>query len=351
MNIFGYDYINMIRSIIPTAKTGSNNTEIIVRCPFCGDSKILSHAHFYMSVPSNGEDISMYHCKKCLAKGIVDAELLRTLGCTDSNILIYVTRHNTEVLNLPKYKTLKSIDVYPLKNDYIRDDDNNKYKLKYINDRIGSNFSYNDLLNLKIFLNLYDVINRNKLNLTRYKMNCDQLDRYFVGFISYDNSFCRLRKIVNIDINKYVNKRYINYTFVDKTSNKKNMYVIPTNIDVFSKEPIKIHIAEGQFDILSIYYNLNNCCRLNNIYIACNGKSYIQAVEFILQETGIVNYELHFYPDRDVSDYEFNNYLSRIRMLPCDIFIHRNMYNNEKDYGVPMNRIKDTVSVIREPYL
>ena len=51
------------------------------------------------------------------------------------------------------------------------------------------------------------------------------------------------------------------------------------------------------------------------------------------------------------SDYEFNKYINKIRMLACDIYIHRNMFENEKDYGVPMNRIKDTYTLIREPYI
>lgn len=351
MKIYGQDYINMIKSIVPTAKTGSGNTEIVVRCPFCGDSKILSHAHFYISVPKDGNDLSFYQCKKCLAHGIVDDYILRKIGCNDSNILVYIQRHNSEVLKLPRYKTLKQIDVYPLKNDYIRNDINNKHKLKYINDRIGANFSYEDLLNLKIFLNLYDVLNRNRLSLNRYKNICDQLDKYFIGFISYDNSYCRLRKIVTLDLIKSINKRYINYTLINKTDDKKNMYVIPTTINTLSSDRIKIHIAEGQFDILSIYYNLNHCNNFNNIYIACSGKSYTQAIEFILLETGILNYEIHLYPDRDVSDYEFNKYINKIRMLACDIYIHRNMFENEKDYGVPMNRIKDTYTLIREPYI
>lgn len=351
MKIFGNEYINMIRSIDPTAKPCSGNSEIVIRCPFCGDSKNKKHAHFYMSVPRNAEELSFYNCKKCQTKGIVDAELLRTIGCIDSNILVYVEKNNSEILKLPKYKTIQKINIYPLKNDYIRQDPNNKYKLDYINRRLGSNLSYQDILDLKIFLNLYDVINRNRLQLNRYKDICDQLDRYFIGFISYDNSFVGLRKVVTLELNKYINKRYINYSLVDKSDSSKNMYIIPTSVDVFSQTPIKIHIAEGQFDILSIYYNLNNCNRINNIYIACAGKSYTQAVKFILEETGVITYEIHFYPDRDVTDYEFNRFLNPIKILPCDIYIHRNMYDGEKDFGVPMDRIKDSVYCIEEVYL
>ena len=137
MNLFGLDYINIIKSIVPTAKPASGNTEIVVRCPFWGDSKNKNHAHFYISVPINQNDLSFYQCKKCLAHGVVDDNLLRKIGCTDSNILVGVARRNAEIFKQPRYKSLKSIDIYPLKNKYIREDKNNTYKLNYINSRIG----------------------------------------------------------------------------------------------------------------------------------------------------------------------------------------------------------------------
>ena len=120
-------------------------------------------------------------------------------------------------------------------------------------------------------------------------------------------------------------------------------------IDILSLEPVKIHLAEGQFDILSIFYNLNNCNRNQNIYIACGGKSYAQALEFILLETGIINYEIHYYPDKDVTDSDFfKSTQQKVNLLPANIYIHRNMCPGEKDYGVPMNKITDTVKVIYE---
>jgi hypothetical protein len=119
-------------------------------------------------------------------------------------------------------------------------------------------------------------------------------------------------------------------------------------VSKISTEPVKIHLAEGQFDILSIFYNLNNCNREQNIYIACGGKSYAQALEFILLETGIINYEIHYYPDIDVSDKDFFDIQRKIQLLPANIFIHRNTYPGEKDFGVPMNRIIDSVRVINE---
>lgn len=348
-SLVGQNYINAIKSIIPTAKVASGGKEIIIRCPFCGDSKNIRHAHFYISVPQSQEELSFYDCKKCPNKGVVSDELLRKIGCTDSNTIIEITKHNLEIMSLPKYKSLKKINIYPLRWDLIRKDPNNQEKLNYINQRIGSNFNYFDLAKVKIILNLYDVINTNRLELTRHQMVCNDLDRYFIGFISFDNSYCGLRKVTDKELYKTVNKRYINYNLINKIDDAKNFYVIPTKVNILDPTPVKIHIAEGQFDILSIYYNLNNCNDYQNIYIACGGKSYSQALEFILNETGIINYEVHYYPDMDVTDNEFFYDVQRkIQLLPGDIYIHRNVYAGEKDFGVPLNRIKDIIREIKD---
>lgn len=347
--LVGQNFINAIKSIVPTAKIASGGKEIVIRCPFCGDSKNPRHAHFYISVPQSQEDISFYQCKRCPNAGILSDELLRRIGCNDSNIMIEITKHNAEVMSLPKYKSLKKINIYPLKWNLIRKDPNNQIKLDYINKRIGSNFTIFDLAKVKIILNLYDVININHLELTRHQMVCNDLDKYFMGFISFDNSYCGLRKVTDKELHNAVNKRYINYSLVNKTDDRKNFYVIPTKIDILDPAPVKIHIAEGQFDTLSIYYNLNQCNDYQNIYMACGGKSYSQALEFILTESGIINYEIHFYPDRDVTDNEFYyDVLRRVELLPGDIYIHRNVFNGEKDFGVPKERIIDSVRVIKD---
>ena len=348
-NLTGQNFINRIRSFYPNLKIASGQSELICRCPYCGDSKDLKHAHLYISVPQNEEELAFYHCKKCPAHGVVDIEFLRKIGCEDTSLLVEVNKHNSEVFKLPKYKSIKQVDIYPLNMNYISDNPLNKYKLKYINDRIGSNFRLCDLPYLKIFLNLYDIINPNNLELTRHQMTCDDLNKWFMGFISYDNSFAGLRKLTEKDLYRTINKRYINYTLVNKTDDAKNFYVIPTAINVLHPEPVKIHLAEGQFDILSIFYNLNNCNRNQNIYIACGGKSYTQALEFILLETGIINYEIHYYPDKDVLDKEFFfDVQQKIQLLPANITIHRNIHPGEKDFGVPMDRITDNVRVIYE---
>jgi len=350
--LIGQNFINMIRSFYPAVKVASGGREVVCRCMMCGDSKDPKHAHLYISVPQNSDEIPLYNCKKCNSSGIVDDMFLRKLGCDDSRVLVDILKHINDLKKSPKYARMKELDIYPLKNTMISNQAWNQSKLDYINNRIGSNFNYGHLIALKIFLNIFDVLNQNRLKATRYDIVMQALNEHFVGFISYDNSYSILRKIDDVELYKSVNKRYVNYNIIDKHDSNKDFYVIPTKIDILNPEPIKIHIAEGVFDILSIFYNLNHCNVNQNIYISAAGKSYSQALNFILAETGIVNYEIHIYPDNDINDYKLDYLiLNKINMLAGNIYIHRNAFPNEKDYGVPMSRIKDSVRVIYEQTL
>ena len=348
-NLIGQNFIDMIRSFYPEAKTASGGTEILIRCTLCGDSKNQHHAHMYISVPQNFNDIPLYHCKKCNSSGIVDDIFLRKLGCDDSRVLVDLLKHINDIKKSPKYARMYQMDIYPLKNQFVSDQYWNQSKIEYINNRIGSKFTLQDLLNLKIFLNLGDILYQNNLQGTRHENILMGLHEHFVGFISYDNSYCILRKYDDVELYQSINKRYINYNIINKNDSNKDFYVIPTSVDIQSVVPIKIHIAEGVFDILSVYYNLNHCNSIQNIYISASGKSYAQALSFILRETRAVNYEIHIYPDNDVDNYSLKGLiLKSITLLPADIYIHRNRFNGEKDFGVPLNRIIDSFEVINE---
>ena len=134
----------------------------------------------------------------------------------------------------------------------------------------------------------------------------------------------------------------INYHLIDKPDSK-GFYIIPTVLDMLNPVPVNIHIAEGPFDILSIYYNINNCNKFQNIYCSCGGKGFSAAIEFILKELGLINYNIHIYPDKDQKQYEINNVIDRCIKLSCSLFEHHNTFNGEKDYGVSSDRIIDTV--------
>lgn len=56
-----------------------------------------------------------------------------------------------------------------------------------------------------------------------------------------------------------------------------------------------------------------------------------------------MNINIHIYPDLDVQDREILRMRDELHMLGCRIFIHRNVYEGEKDYGVHYTHIIDNV--------
>ena len=337
--LWGNEFINMIKEFYPLAKIASGGREIVLRCKSCGDSDNPKHAHLYIKVPQSDEEVPLYNCKKCNASGIVDDLFLRRYGCEDTRVMIDLATHNEKLKSSLRFVKYKNSSKYYL-NNIIFDDKYNTYKLNYINSRIGSNFTIDDIRDLKIFLNLIDILRYNNITPTRDQRIIEGLNTFFIGFISYDNSYAIMRKVVDKDIgDSKLDKRYINYKFVEDYETV-TFYTIPAEIDSLSNEPINIHIAEGVFDILSIYYNLNNRNNKQNIYITAAGKSYKEALKFVLTKIGMVNFIINLYPDNDVHDRDlYKLILKDILPLQVPIFIHRNLYPNEKDFGVPLDRI------------
>lgn len=347
---YGNEFIQMMKDNIPgICKPAGNNKEVVCRCPYCGDSKDPTHAHLYISVPMGPEDLSMYHCKKCPAHGVVTADLLMQLGCYNGNTLTSIASHNNNAMKSTKYRFIKDTDIYNLIYPNIRLNNNvDIVKCKYINSRIGSTLSPEEMRDLKIITSLKDVISVNNLRLTRDRDVVNKLSSNFIGFGSYDNSFVTMRMLYSDGLYGSINKRYIVYELVNKMNDSKSFYVIPGYLNKYSLDPVNIHISEGAFDILSVYYNLNKSNSVNNIYIANGGKSYYQALKFILEEFVLFNFNVHIYLDKDVSDNEINRLLlNKISDLPCHVYAHRNMYDGEKDYGVPLDKIIDNITQIK----
>ena len=342
--MYGEEFISTLKTFIPDVKTASGRSELVTRCRFCGDSKNPKHAHLYIKVPQSDDDISLYECKKCKTSGVVNDKFLRMYGCDNPKILVELVQQIIRYMKSPKFVSLRLERHFDIYNNYISNLQLAEDKLKYINTRLGCNLNITQAHALKIFFNLNDIIRTNNFKPTRGYNIVDELSEHFLGFISHDNTMCILRKYDNAIVQDKINKRYINYRFSSTLEDSKNYYVIPTTIITNNINPIKLHITEGVFDILSIYINLNNMNNVNNIYMAAGGKSYYQALQYILEYSGLINYEIHLYPDNDVNESELEWLMIRhLRYLPVDIYIHRNIFPNMKDYGVPYNFIHDSI--------
>lgn len=327
------------------AKIVSGGREILKRCHLCGDSRDLSNRHMYIGLKPNGTIV--YNCFKCNAKGIVDGKFLRDLGCYDQNITNLCNEQNQKAESSIESKSgvlnnifLKQIPIIPkFNNEFFAEK-----KCKYISNRLGVVIDSSLAAKLKIILNLKQFLDIN--GITRYTRNKEMMeliDKFFIGFLSMDNSMVILRRLVPENkLPEFIDHRYIDYNIFGMDDGIK-YYTIPSIINPLL--PINIHIAEGAFDILSIKLNLYPN-ENNGIFMACGGKRYIEAIRFIIQSYGFIGFNLHIYPDKDVSDRTMQAIANVLHPLNIRIIIHRNIFQDEKDYGVSMNRIKDSQYII-----
>ena len=343
--------LKILKRNFPELKRTGN--EYVIRCRFCGDSRNKSSAHFYINI-GNENSVPLFHCFKCERSGILSPAVLREL-IGDSNItredimdLTEISKSISSKVNLSRvrsgYNKLIRNTTWVLPTDNVSF---LKEKLEYINSRLDLKLSVQEAQNLKIIFSIKNLLTANNLSPNRGQRVIDELDKYFIGFLSIDNGFLTMRNINDTD-GFLKDSRYINYSlYNEKDTNHLRYYCIPTKINKLSKEPVQIHIAEGCFDILSIYYNLRNKNDINNIYICSNGKGYYNVAKVLIEKFGLYNIILNMYPDNDVSDTSLNYYLRRLYKLCVPVYFHRNTYGEEKDFGVPISKIKEIIYKVK----
>ena len=340
---FGEFFKQYMLAHIPRARLASGGTVINCRCFECGDSSNLRSAHMYLFPPEKGKPAS-YYCHLCQAHGLITHTKLIEWNIYESDMAQMINEHNSTV---SKHKGVaKSISKrYNTVNDYITMDEVTKIKMDYINNRLGLQLGPQDFLNLKIVLNLNDLLSRNQTSYTRNKNIINDLDRAFVGFLSLDNAFVTMRRLDNQKVYESVDYRYVNYRIYDKDDTTQRFYVIPTRVNLMSVEPIQIHISEGAFDIISVYYHLRH--QTPGVYAGACGSNYIALVMYFIETFKVPNLSFHLYPDND--KYGGKNKLTIIGnvldSLGMPLWIHRNISPKEKDFGVSPDRIKESVTI------
>lgn len=343
------EYGQTLINNLSNATFASGGDEIVCGCMYC-EMGPKGH-HFYISIPKNDE-VSQFHCKLCGAGGYVTHRRLTEWGIYDINIGVAITKYNNRVLKLSKnHKYVTSETTYNMKPEPIIEDDFTKKKIAYINNRLGLNLTNQELINNKIILNLRNLLDYNNIHeYTRAPGVIQQLNDYFVGFLSADNAYVNLRTLVkNANIDKVlihtIAKRYVNYNIFGKMDNTRKFYISPVNIDITKPNPVEIHIAEGGFDILSIKYNLRKEFT-NSIYASINGSGYINLCKYCIKDLGLINCIFHIYPDKDISDEKMFYLADILAPFSIPIYIHRNIMPGEKDFGVPLDRINEYIQKI-----
>ena len=346
MNFDQYrDYL--LRSI-PTAKPASGGRVVNCRCFYCPDSRDPRSKHFYISIPQNDEEFSFYYCHKCQSSGIVTYKKLIEWGIYQEQIAMELEKHNSNCSRYSRNRKYFDRTIYNIRNTYISNTDTSKIKLQMINQRLGCTFTYDELKELKIVLNLNDLLQANHIHkLTRDPNIVSQLDANFIGFISIDNAFLNMRRLCSEGkVYKSIDKRYINYKIYDKFDSSERFYTIPTRLDLSNPQRVKIHVAEGPFDILSIYKNLRK--KEPGIYTSIAGSNYLGIAIYFLMTFQLPYVEFHYYPDND--QYGSNQNMMRVAnfLKPMNIpfYIHRNLYPGEKDFGVSPDHIQESIQQV-----
>lgn len=334
------DYKNFLMSSIPGAKPVSGGREILCRCRYCPDSSNPRHAHFYISIPQSEDEPSFFNCYKCHSGGIVTNKTLIEWGIFDSDMGIKITLHNRRIMNNPKNK-MKYMDnvVYNIRYNDITIDDLSKYKLDYINNRLGTNLTFDDCIRYKIVINLDDILKQNKLTGTRDPRVLEILDSSFVGFLSVDNAFINMRKITDKELPYGLNKRYINYNMFNKMDNTHRFYVVPTLYDL--TKPINIHLSEGPFDNLGILFNLRDGKMDNDIYSSIGGSGYKGIIKYFINTLKLPNLNINYYPDAEIDQNILLDIADVLKPFNYPFTIRRNELS--KDFGVRKEEMKEII--------
>lgn len=322
------DLYKSLRSEGRVAYFNSNKTELSVRCPYCGDSsKDRSHAHLYLSV----DPPYKFFCQRCEASGIVNDGVLEDIGVHDDELsmgfhrAVKAFKRNTTVhgssLAYLKVKNPK-FPKYDLKGRF-------KEKLEYMEDRLGTRISREDLLRYRVIGSLEDFLILNGLEhlLDDDKMSkdCWLVDKFGLGWLSRDGSHASFRFISG-----NMKKRFKTIN-MDPYGEGSKIYTVRSKFDLMAPE-VEVVMTEGFFDILSVHRNLFDSDRSRNrVFCAVGGKGF-NLFPLTLMKMGFLNINLTLYSDNDISLDDYKYILPQWRYNRIRVVYNRS--EGQKDFGV-----------------
>ena len=330
------EVLRLIKTL-PVCKPDSRNIQWVVRCPYCGDSSDPTHGHFSIKIDMDSDSPMVYRCFKCEERGVITATVLQDLGCGyDSDLAESLKAYNkSSISNSEKYNTRNLSYIAPLNTNPEHDK-----KKQYLNQRFGLDLSYEDYRDMKVVFDIFEFMHFNSIKAipnVSWKF-LKFINMNYVGFLTNNNA-----KIIWRCIRKDESMhRYTKMNLDPNNVSVNNFYMIPNVIDLTYTTDMHVHIAEGTFDIISVYYNVMNQKKENQLYYAAAGFNYNTIISYLLNIGICTDIILHIYSDSDKSDRDHLKYLSsnRNRIWIKEIYIHRNLYPGEKDYGVPKSRIQ-----------
>jgi len=321
-----------------------SNTEISIRCPYCGDSiKSDKSAHLYIEI--NNPNVCRFYCQRCSISGIVTNDLFKDIGIFNNKLNAQFHKMNKD--NRYNGASIKkgNSSIISRKKDLIipkaHGTDYEVNKLKYLIERLGVSITekearekFNVILNFEEFVLENDIKSFNIPEEYKEKTVYD-FYRYSIGFLSNDQTNIIFRSI-NTDKTYW---RYYNYNIFNNYDNSMRMYSISNKIDLLA-DVLNVYITEGIFDILGVYNNVYNKEKTNDndLFIAVNGKGY-NLIFLHLMRLGFLNLNIHIFSDSDVNRRFYEN-MKKYNEVLSDTKI--NLYYNKlsKDFGVPKEYIE-----------
>lgn len=325
---------------LPVHQWNSSHTQVQTRCPYCGDSRNILHGHFSIKIDKSSDSIMLVKCFKCSETGILTSEIMENLGAPlnmdDAKALDNLNRPN----NKSTYGRQKPLNY---KVPVIINPVDDQIKIDYLNKRLGLDFTPEMIQDSKIILSIMNFFKENKIGIPEHinPKLIKIIEENYVGFLSANNNKITFRRICN---NENLN-RYIKLSIDPYNTSANNFYsVVNPQVDLLYTDPIHIHIAEGTFDIISIKYNLDHDPSQKHLFFAACGYNFGTIIKWLIYMGVNTDIILHLYSDNDKSDYEnmkvINNSLNNCWIDKA--FIHRNIFDHEKDFGVPKDRIKES---------
>lgn len=332
---------------LPVCKPTSNLRNWVVRCPYCGDSKTSNHGHFSIRVDEQSTAPMIYRCFKCNDSGLLTIQTLEDLG-------LRVTGDLTSGIHL--LNRLGSNSAYfkdrvkKFKVPVPLDTAENAQKLDYINRRLGLSLSYEDCAEYKIVLSLVEFMRFNDIKISKENTGSSvnlplrsirEFEQNYLGFLSSNNNKITFRDFTPDQSGFF--GRYYKLTIDIMNQAPNTFYGLRNQFDLLYNDPIEVHIAEGTFDILSVYENLPHTDSQNSLFFASCGYGFNTILKYLIYMGVTTDVILHIYSDEDKSDADHLKSLKKgnLNLWLDRVFIHRNGYPNEKDFGVTPDRIKE----------
>jgi hypothetical protein len=228
---------------------------------------------------------------------------------------LFITTHR----KLPKV-TAENVNV--MTGDVNMDSD----QVGYIEYRLGSGFTEEDYDRFKIVWNSSNLIPFISSDRIRHTLPSNDSS---ISFLS-DTRATMLTRFFNSS----GGMRWKNINLYP--SGGKAFYTIKSSIDLFYTGNTVVNVAEGIFDLLSVYKNFNS--GENSIYLAILGKDYTDAIDYLVAR-GIVGSSvvIRMYIDSDINVSEIKKLMRYYKWLFGSIIIVRN--SKADDFGVKIENI------------